>query len=197
MSDIRSKKRDEDLDDLEDDDFSDEDEDLEDDDFSDEDEDLEGDDFSVEDDDEDGFSVEDEDSDEHDDMVVNKSMDHLDNDDELEDVFLKNKNKTNQKAMLKENNQDDNDIFNKKNKHNLPASSWGQKVEAANMVVTCQVGVINMTFAKLLELKSGDALVIGDLPSLVDLKVNDVKVAEGVLVELNGRLGVKIIARTK
>lgn len=61
-----------------------------------------------------------------------------------------------------------------------------------HLSLRCDVGHVQMTLAELTNLRSGQFLHVAELPPKVRLMLNDQLVAMGVLVSLNGQLGVRI-----
>jgi flagellar motor switch/type III secretory pathway protein FliN len=61
--------------------------------------------------------------------------------------------------------------------------------------IRCTIGNINMSIDELLKLKLGDVIDFCRWPATVRLSVNNRFFAEGVLVEIEGFLGVKISRR--
>lgn len=58
--------------------------------------------------------------------------------------------------------------------------------------IRCEIGVVNLSLHDLHNLKIGDTVDFMRWPGFVRLSANNVTFAEGVLVEVNGMLGVKI-----
>lgn len=59
--------------------------------------------------------------------------------------------------------------------------------------VRAEIGNVVLSIDKLLSLKSGDSIEFGELCSPIKLTANGKNIAEGVLVNINNRVGVKII----
>lgn len=61
--------------------------------------------------------------------------------------------------------------------------------------IRCTIGNVNMNIDELLKLKIGDVIDFCRWPATVKLSVNNRFFAEGILVEIEGFLGVKITKR--
>jgi flagellar motor switch/type III secretory pathway protein FliN len=68
--------------------------------------------------------------------------------------------------------------------------------DSLELQVKAQAGSVMISLQQLLTLKAGDILDIASLPPKVNLLVNDTMIASGLLVEFNGRVGVKITKLT-
>lgn len=61
--------------------------------------------------------------------------------------------------------------------------------------LSCEIAKVNLSLGEILQLKIGSTINIPEFPPLVRLKLNDQYIAEGMLVQINGRVGVKIIRK--
>lgn len=59
--------------------------------------------------------------------------------------------------------------------------------------VRAEIGHVLLSIDKLLALKSGDSIEFGELSSPIKLTANGKIIAEGILVNVNNRIGIKII----
>jgi flagellar motor switch/type III secretory pathway protein FliN len=64
-----------------------------------------------------------------------------------------------------------------------------------NLNVKCEVGQVSLTLDDLMQLQTGSVVEMSRWPNQVKLSVNGVYIAEGMLVEIDGMLGVKITER--
>ena len=67
-----------------------------------------------------------------------------------------------------------------------------QELLANEVTITAEIARINLTMQEFIHLQVGDKLPLANLPASVKLCVNGKYIAEGVLVEINQRVGVKI-----
>ena len=67
-----------------------------------------------------------------------------------------------------------------------------QVLLATEVTITAEVARINLTMQEFIHLQIGDKLPLANLPASVKLWVNGKCIAEGILVEINQRVGVKI-----
>ena len=63
---------------------------------------------------------------------------------------------------------------------------------STEVIVSAEVARINLTMQEFIHLKVGDKLPLANLPASVKLCVNGKYIAQGILVEINNRVGVKI-----
>lgn len=68
--------------------------------------------------------------------------------------------------------------------------------ESCILTIEAQAGQINLSLQQLLTLTSGQTFDLAPLPPKVKLLINGVVIGDGFLVELNGRVGVKIASLT-
>lgn len=73
-----------------------------------------------------------------------------------------------------------------------PQAVSQQLTESLEVKLTAEAGSISISLKRLLELSPGDILDVAALPPKVKLLVNNTVIGNGFLVELNGRIGVKI-----
>ncbi len=59
--------------------------------------------------------------------------------------------------------------------------------------IACQVGEVNLSIQELQNLSIGSYITIGNLLPTVKLITNGINFAEGLLVDMDGRIGVKVI----
>lgn len=64
--------------------------------------------------------------------------------------------------------------------------------EDINLLVKCEIGQISISLEQLTKFKEGDTVELIRWPNKVKLSANGAYFAEGVLVEVEGMLGVKI-----
>ena len=60
------------------------------------------------------------------------------------------------------------------------------------LTVTIEAGRLQITLGELIKLSSGDVLELKPYPVELKLRVGENYIAEGILVEINGRVGVQI-----
>ncbi len=84
-----------------------------------------------------------------------------------------------------DSNEDHYDINDSVLKNGIPS-------HAVNLVVRCEIGMVNISLDKLSQLRVGDVIDLIRWPSVVKLTANGAYFAEGVLVEVDGMLGVKL-----
>lgn len=76
--------------------------------------------------------------------------------------------------------------------HSSDLISGEISAHAINLVVRCEIGMVNVSLEKLTQLKIGDVLELTRWPNTVKLTANGAYFAEGILVEVEGMLGVKL-----
>jgi flagellar motor switch/type III secretory pathway protein FliN len=86
------------------------------------------------------------------------------------------------------NNLDVDNIINVGNK--LP------DLEEIKLVIRCDIGEIMLSLDQIMNLSHGTILNLDSLPPKVILSLNNRQIARGVLIELNGRLGVRIVEKS-
>lgn len=64
--------------------------------------------------------------------------------------------------------------------------------EDVDVSIVCEAGSVQISLAKLSQLKIGDALELSRWPNTVRLLIDRRPIAEGVLVDISGMLAVKI-----
>lgn len=84
-------------------------------------------------------------------------------------------------------NNDDTNVISCQDNNSLDLNS-----SQITVSVRCEIGEVNLSLADLYNLKIGDSVDFMRWPGFVKLSANNVIFAEGVLVEVNGLLAVKI-----
>lgn len=69
------------------------------------------------------------------------------------------------------------------------------RIEDVMLKLDCEVGNVSLSLQEVLDLSLGSVINIGTLPPLVKINLNGKLIAKGMLVEISGRLGIKIISK--
>ncbi len=151
---------------------------------------------------EDDFDIEEDDDD--DDFEDDNHFDDYEEDGEnfnLEDKFeSENKDEINENYNTKDDleselinqslisNNNSNDFKDIKDTNNVSVN-----LDDIALRIACNVGEVNLSISQLQNLTVGSCINLGSLLPTVKLTANGVSFAEGLLVEVDGRIGVKVI----
>ncbi|HMT01909.1 MAG TPA: FliM/FliN family flagellar motor switch protein [Burkholderiales bacterium] len=152
-----------------------------------------------EDDFEDDFDIEEDDVDDFED---DNNFDEYEEDDfNLEDKF-----ESENKDEIAENYNTKNDLENELINQSLTSNNNSNDFKDVNntdnvsvnlddiaLRIACNVGEVNLSISQLQNLTVGSCINLGNLLPTVKLTANGVSFAEGLLVEVDGRIGVKVI----
>lgn len=69
-------------------------------------------------------------------------------------------------------------------------------LEKMKLTIRCDVGEIMLSLNQIISLTHGTILDLDSLPPKVTLNLNNRQIASGILVELNGRLGVRVVEKS-
>lgn len=72
------------------------------------------------------------------------------------------------------------------------STSGGISANTIELAVRCEIGMVSVSLEKLMQLRVGDVFELSRWPNTVKLTVNGAYFAEGILVEVEGMLGVKL-----
>ena len=113
-------------------------------------------------------------------------------DNTLDYSFINDDDEENHKANNNKMNEETETITVQEDTIQDKAPNHMANLEHANLIVKCEIGTVLITLKQLTSLKSGDVIDIGELFQLAKLTINGSYVAQGELVNIDGRLGIKL-----